>query len=224
MTAPYIPISPNPSWHVCFIWLMDNGVMASLPIPRITEEEYLRLDRAAETKSEFVDGEIFAMSGGSFPHSILAVKWMGELLSKLRGRNCVVFNSDERVRTPGSGSYVYPDVSVVCGKPQSHRASDDILTNPVVVIEVLSPSTEDYDRGKKFALYREIASLQDYLLVHSDEVHVESFTRQPEGWLLREYRGAEAAVPIASIDCAVLLGDVYAGVIDAEPAASDTSS
>ena len=198
--------------------------MASLPIPHITEEEYLRLERAAETKSEFVGSEIFAMAGGSFNHSILAGKWIGELLLKLRGRNCVVFNSDARIRTPGSGSYVYPDVSVVCGKPRSHRASDDILTNPVVVIEVLSPSTADYDRGKKFELYREIASLQDYILVHTDLVHVEQFTRQPTGWLFREYRGAESAVLIESIDCDIQLGDVYAGVIGEEPPPVHTSS
>ncbi len=198
--------------------------MASLPTPHITEDEYLRLDRAAETKSEFVDGEIFAMSGGSLNHSLFAVKWVVELSLKLRGRNCIVFNSDARVRTPSSGSYVYPDISVVCGKPQTHRQADDILTNPVVVIEVLSPSTADYDRGGKFALYREIATLQDYILVHADSIHVESFTRQPAGWLFREYRGAETVVPIASIDCAVLLGEVYAGVIEEEPPPVRTSS
>ena len=198
--------------------------MASLPIPRITEDEYLRLDRAAEMRSEFVDGEIFAMSGGSFPHSILAVRLAVELSLKMRGRNCVVFNSDTRVRTSSTGSYVYPDISVVCGKPQSHRASDDILINPIVVIEVLSPGTERYDRGKKFGLYREIESLQDYILVHTDSVHVEHFTRQPESWLFREYRGAESSISIESIDCAVLLGDVYTGVIDEEPPAVHTSS
>src|SRR5450631_4334752 len=121
--------------------------MASLPTPRITEEEYLRLDRAAETKSEFVDGEMFAMAGGSLDHSILAGKWFVELSLKLRGRKCEVLNSDARIRTPGTGSYFYPDVSVACGQLQTHQSSDDILTNPVVVIEVLSPSTSGYDRG-----------------------------------------------------------------------------
>ena len=186
--------------------------MASLPTPRITEEEYLRLERAAEYKSEFVYGEIFAMSGGLLPHNVLAVKWSGELLSKLRGRDCLVLNSDQKVRTPSSGSYVYPDVSVVCGQPRMHQSAGDILTNPIVVIEVLSPSTESYDRGKKFALYREIASLQDYILVHTGSMHVEHFSRQPGSWLFREYHGAESAVTIASIDCTVLLGDVYEGV------------
>ena len=183
--------------------------MASLPTPRITEEEYLRLERAAEYKSEFVDGEIFAMSGGLLPHNVLAGRWILELGLKLRGRDCLVLTSDQKVRTPSSGSYVYPDVSVVCGQPRMHQSAGDILTNPIVVIEVLSPSTESYDRGKKFELYREIASLQDYILVHTGAVHVEHFSRKPGSWLLYAYHGAESSVSIASIDCTVLLGEVY---------------
>ena len=196
--------------------------MASLPTPHISEEEYLRLERAAETKSEFVDGEIVARARVSLAESALAVHWMAEL--KPNGRNCMVLTSDLRIRTPVTGSYVYPDVSVVCGKPRTHQHSDDILTNPTVVIEVLSPSTSGYDRGKKFDLYREIASLQDYILVHTDSVHVEHFTRQPGSWLYREYRGAESSISIESIDCAVLLGDVYARAIDEEPPEAGTSA
>jgi len=192
--------------------------MATAPVPRITEEEYLRLERAAVTKSEFVGGEIFAMSGGSLKHSMLAMKWAVELGLQLRGRNCTVLSSDAKVRTARTGSYVYPDLSVVCGNLQTHKSADDILTNPVVIIEVLSPSTEDYDRGKKFELYREIDSLQDYILVHCGSLHVETFTRQPSGWLFREYQDAESTVPIASIACAVRLGDVYGDLLDS-PAA-----
>ncbi len=188
--------------------------MATAPTPRITEEEYLLLERAAATKSEFVDGEIFAMSGGSLAHSALAANWIGELKTRLRGRNCQVFTSDLRVRTHRTGSYVYPDISVVCGQPQTHRNADDILINPTVVIEVLSPSTADYDLGKKFGLYREIASLRDYILVYPDSAHVEHYSRQPESWLFREYTGMEATVYIASIDCSVALRDVYEGVLE----------
>jgi Uma2 family endonuclease len=187
--------------------------MATAPTPRITEEDYLRLERAAETKSEFVDGEMFAMSGGSRAHSLLAVRWIFQLELKLREGNCSVFNSDLRIRTRRTGSYVYPDISVVCEEPQANRNADDILPNPVVVIEVLSPSTEAYDRGKKFGLYREIPSLQDYILVHTDAVHVEHYSRQAENWLLREYSGVESMVHIASIDCTVALKDVYEGVV-----------
>ncbi len=188
--------------------------MATAPTPHISEEEYLRLERAAVTKSEFVDGEMFAMSGGTRAHSALAVRWGGEISAKLRGRNCHVYSSDLRIRTQGAGSYVYPDVSVVCGKPETHRKADDILTNPTVVIEVLSPSTEAYDRGAKFGLYREIPSLQDYILVHADAVHVEQFSRQPDNWVFREYSGLEALVHIASIDCTVALKDIYEGILE----------
>ena len=120
-----------------------------------------------------------------------------------------------RVRTPGSRSYVYPDVSVACGEPLVHGNSEDILVNPVVVIEVLSPSTSNYDRSEKFALYREIESLQDYVLVHTNAIHVEHYTRQPGLWHFREYRGAESVIAIGSIGCEIPLGEVYGNVLDA---------
>ncbi len=114
-----------------------------------------------------------------------------------------------------SGSHLYPDVSVVCGAPQRPKNSVDVLTNPNVVVEVLSPSTANYDRGEKFELYREIASLGDYVLVHAASPHIEHFARQPDdSWIFREYRGLESSIPLASIDCSVVLGDVYAGVLD----------
>ena len=186
--------------------------MATVPTPRISEEEYLRQERAAETKSEFVAGEMFAMSGGSRAHSALAMRWGAEISNKLRGRNCIVYSSDLKIRTHRSGSYVYPDISVVCEEPQPNRNADDFLTNPIVVIEVLSPSTAEYDRGKKFALYREIPSLQDYILVHTDSVLVEHYSRQPENWLLRKSSGLDSSVHISSIDCIVDLNDVYRNV------------
>jgi Uma2 family endonuclease len=129
---------------------------ATQPVTKVTEEEYLRLERAAEYKSEFIGGEIFPVPGGSFRHSELAVNWSAELRSRLRGLGCRVFSSDVRVRTPSTGSYVYPDFSVVSGEPVLYDGSDDILTNPTVVVEVLFPSTSGYDRGGKFELYREI--------------------------------------------------------------------
>jgi Uma2 family endonuclease len=185
--------------------------MATQPVTKITEEEYLRLERAAEYRSEFIGGEIFAMPGGSFGHSMLTANWSTELSIKLRGKPYSVFSPDARVRTAGTGSYVYPDVSVVSGKPIAHASSDDILTNPTVIVEVLSPSTSDYDRGKKFDLYREIPSLNEYVLVHADVVLVDHLVRQPDGsWIFREYRGEDSTISLNSIDCAVRLGDVYA--------------
>ncbi len=189
--------------------------MATQSIPRVTEEEYLRLERAAEHKHEFVDGEIVAMAGGSPVHSLLAANWIAELAPKLRGRGCHVFTSDLRVRTPLTGSFLYPDVSVVCGGPRLRQRAADILTDPRVVIEVLSPSTADYDRGKKFELYREIPELADYILVHADSPHVEHFAREPDAsWIFREYRGLETSLAITSIDCIVQLADLYVGAFE----------
>lgn len=183
-------------------------------VTRVPEEEYLRLERAAEYKSEYVEGEIFAMTGASPQHSELAANWIGEFKGKLRGLNCRVFTSDLRVRTGKSSSYVYPDVSIVCGVPQYHGAEMDALSNPTVIVEVLSPSTADYDRGKKFALYREIPSLQDYVLSHSESPWVEHFHREPDSsWIYREYRTLESAVLIPSLNCTVPLADLYAGLV-----------
>ena len=186
--------------------------MATQSIPRVLEEEYLQLERASERKHEFRGGEIFVMAGGSLNHSLLAANWIFELGSNLRGRDCRVFTSDLRVRTPLTGSFLYPDISVVCGEPHLYERSDDILTNPEVIIEILSPATANYDRGRKFELYREIPALAEYILVHVDSPHVEQYTCQPdESWLLRDVHGLENSIEITSIGCVIRLIDVYAG-------------
>ena len=186
--------------------------MATQPFPKLTEHDYLALERAADFKSEFVDGEIYAMSGGTFRHGGLAVRLIVELDNQLRGRHCRVFNSDVRVRAAKKGSYLYPDLSVVCGPIETFEGADDILANPIVIGEVLSPSTADYDHGKKFEIYREIPSLMDYLLIHSDEVFIEHFTRQPDGnWLLSDHKGADASLELPSIGCRLVLAGIYEG-------------
>ena len=149
--------------------------MATQSLPRISEDEYLRRDRAADYKSELVGGEMFAMSGGSLRHSRVGMNCGIHLGSKLSGEDCRVFSRDARIRTV-LGEYVYPDVSVVCGTPLVHGGTDDLLTNPVVVIEVLSPSTTAYDRGRKFQVYRELASLREYVLSHVKTPHVEVYS------------------------------------------------
>ena len=157
--------------------------MATQPRPSLTAQEYLALDRAAEFKSEFVDGIMYAMAGGSIRHSLLAAQLIADLTAQLRGR-CSVLTSDARVWTPVSGAYFFPDVSVVCGDPQTQEGSDDTLTNPCLIAEVLSPSTADYDHGKKFAHYREIPTLDIYLLIHPDKILIEHFARQSDShWL-----------------------------------------
>ena len=184
--------------------------MATQPAARLSEEDYLALDRAAEYKSEFVEGEMYAMSGGSYRHSDLAGAINAEFRLKLKGRKCRIFNSDVRVRSAKGSSYFYPDLSIVCGEVQSYQDASDILTNPIVIVEVLSPSTSDYDHGRKFAHYKEIPTLWDYLLVHTDDILIEQFTRQPNGnWLLSEHRGMDGGLDISSVDCHLTLRSIY---------------
>ena len=184
--------------------------MASLPIPRLTEEEYMRLERAAETRSEFVDGEMFAMSGARLTHNLIAGNVISGLHLQLRRRPCEVYPSDMRVRVSATGLYTYPDVVVVCGKPQLADNEMDNLLNPTLLVEVLSPGTEAYDRGRKFEHYRKIESLRQYLLVASDRVSVELFTRQAIGqWLLMTASGLEEEIELESIECRLRVADIY---------------
>ena len=186
--------------------------MATQPI--ITEQEYLELDRAAHYKNEFVDGEMYAMSGGTLRHSSLAARLIGDFSRQLDGKKCFVLTSDARIRTPKSGSYFYPDLSIICGDPEAYNDCNDLLVNPIVIVEVLSPSTSDYDHGKKFTHYREIPTLQAYLLVHTEEILVEQCTLQPDGmWLLSDHPGPNAIVSLSSINCALHLGSIYEGAI-----------
>jgi Uma2 family endonuclease len=188
--------------------------MGTLPVARLTEEDYLVIERAASFKSEFVGGEMFAMAGGSARHARLASKILSKLDSQLEEHECAAINSDLRVRVP-RGAQFYPDVSVVCGPIETHAGNKDVYVNPVVIVEVLSPSTADYDRGLKFVLYREIESLKDYLMFHCDAIHVEHYTRQSnDSWLLQHYYGESAVVPLPSIQCELKLNSIYAGAME----------
>jgi Uma2 family endonuclease len=182
--------------------------MASLPItPPITEEEYLCMERAADFKSEYHGGEVFAMSGGSPNHSFIGAQFVF-LLSRQTPRGCRVFTSDFRVRIPAGNSYVYPDCGLVCGDPNVSDA--DNLLNPALVVEVLSPSTESYDRGAKFALYRLVESLREYLVVHQNRRKVEYYSKQDDGsWVLREYEGAESSFTIVRFGITITLAELY---------------
>lgn len=160
--------------------------------PRMTEEEYLKIERAAEFKSEFFDGRMYAMSGGSYPHGQIILNLGSELRSGLRQRPCSVTTNDVRARVSKRGSYAYPDVMVVCGPPAFADDRKDTLLNPTVIVEVLSPSTEAHDRGLKFASYRQIESLKEYALVSQSEPRVEIFRSQSSGeWLLSEVSGLD---------------------------------
>jgi Uma2 family endonuclease len=186
--------------------------MASNAVTKVTEEQYLALDRAAEFRSEFLDGEIVAMSGGSMRHSGLKINLAGEIRSALRGTQCRAFDSDLRVRV-SSNMCAYPDLTVVCGKPMLADDLQDILLNPKVIFEVLSPSTEYHDRGMKFRRYREIASLMDYILVDQDQARIEQFTRgDAHTWTFRDYQSADEILLIESIGVSVPIARIYEGI------------
>lgn len=175
-------------------------------------EEYLALERAAEFRSEYIDGEIFAMAGESPNHGRIKSAANRLLGNQLVGKSCETFTSDTKVRTPGLNVFGYPDVLVVCGKLVFHDHFKDVVLNPKVIIEILSPSTEAYDRGEKFASYRQLESLTDYLLISQDKVRVEHFTRHGKFWLLAEETDLTQSVYIESIDCRLSLQEIYARV------------
>src|SRR5919206_4091804 len=156
--------------------------MSSLPSYYLSPEEYLAIERKAEYKSEYFDGVVYAMAGGSERHNLIAANIIIALGVQLRDRPCRVYPSDLKVRVPNSRKFFYPDVSVVCGETQFADEERDVVLNPIVVVEVLSESTAAFDRGKKFQSYQQIESLQEYLLVSQDEFVVEHFLRQEGGW------------------------------------------
>jgi len=175
-----------------------------------TPDEYLERERVASHKSEYYAGEIFAMAGASPSHNALVASIIIALGVRLRGTPCTTFASDLRVECGPSGLFCYPDVSVICGSPQYRDEHRDVVINPTLVVEVLSSSTEGYDRGAKFAQYRRLASLREYVLVSQDEARMEVFTRGDDGrWTLTEAVGLDALCPLSSLDIALPLSEVY---------------
>jgi Uma2 family endonuclease len=185
--------------------------MSTLPKPFISEERYLELDRAAEYKSEYYDGEMYAMAGAGMAHNQIVLNTGATLHTQLRGKNCQALMSDMRTRIGSAARYAYPDVSVICGKPEVLDRRKDILTNPTVIIEVLSPSTADFDRSFKFVAYTAIPSLRQYVLIATDRISVEVFTRQPDGlWAPPTKATAlDETIALESIECRLALADVY---------------
>jgi Uma2 family endonuclease len=176
----------------------------------LTPEEYLAIERRAERKSEYYKGEMFAMSGGSPRHGIIAVNISGELSKQLRLKPCTVYSSDVRLRVLPSGLYTYPDLTVVYGEPLYADDQKDTLLNPIVLVEVLSPSTRNYDRGEKFEFYRGMNSLREYVTVSQDQPHVELWSRKDENsWLLTEFMDLNQSVQLTSIGCVLKLSEVY---------------
>lgn len=183
--------------------------MSSLPDYYPSPEEYLSLERRAEFKSEYFDGVIYAMAGGSERHNLIAANVIIALGVQLRDRPCRVYPSDMKVRMPNSRRFFYPDVSVICGETRFADDEKDVVLNPVLVVEVLSESTEAFDRGKKFSSYQQIESLREYLLVAQDEFVVEHYLRREDGWLYTKAAGLDASLVLPALDCQVVLGDIY---------------
>jgi Uma2 family endonuclease len=196
--------------------------VSTQPKHRFTPDEYLELERAADFKSEYLDGEIFAMGGASPRHVLITTNVAGELRSPLRDQPCTVYSTDLRVQVSRDGLYAYPDVVVICGRPVYGDEHQDMATNPQVIVEVLSKSTKNYDRGEKFEQYRKMASFVEYLLIAQDRTHVEHYVRQPDGtWLLSESDDPASAIELASVRCRLAVTEIYAKVdeIGEEPPA-----
>ncbi len=184
--------------------------MSAIPKRKITPKEYLEIERKAEYKSEYFDGEIFAMAGAKRRHNVIAWNVGGELRQKLKGKNCEAYPADMRVFVPQTGLYTYPDLVVVCGEPEFQDDAFDTLLNPILIIEVLSGTTEKYDRGKKFQHYRSIETLQEYVLVSQDEARIEKYLKQGDRfWVLSEAFGLDAKIKLNSIDCELALNEVF---------------
>src|ERR1017187_4534726 len=200
-------------------WIQE-ALMATHPKSYLTPEQYLEIERKAEFKSEYYQGEMFAMSGAREGHNLIVWNLAAELHRQLRKKPCRAYINDMRVRVNATGLYTYPDVTAVCGEPKFLDDTRDTLLNPSLIVEVLSPSTEAYDRGRKFEHYRSVESVSEYLLVSSERVSAELYTRQPDGrWLLTAAAHMEDSLDLQSVGVHLALADLYEKVDLAAPAA-----
>ncbi len=174
---------------------------------KVSPAEYLKLERNAEFKSEYIDGIIQAMPGASREHNLIETNLLRELSSQLKDHDCEVYGSNMKVRT--RVRYSYPDATVICGQPLFEDMETDVLLNPTVIFEVLSSSTEGYDRGDKFAAYRERKSLQLYILVSQYMPRVEMYQRQAKGWHFSDVNGLDASISLGAITCTLNLSEIY---------------
>lgn len=185
--------------------------MTALPKQRYTLEEYLELDSNSEEKYEYFDGEVFAMAGGSLHHNRVARNLIWLLNDKLAAAGCEVLPADMRIKVPKAFPYRYPDLSIVCGEPVIEELSgQQMLVNPLVLIEILSPTTAAYDQGRRFSAYQSIASFQEYLLVSQDRPQITQYVRQPNGkWLRSEIEGLESQLLLETVNCVLSLREIY---------------
>jgi Uma2 family endonuclease len=189
--------------------------MSIQPKPYYSFEDYLAAERdCIDEKHEYLAGQVFAMTGATYNHNLITANLAGQLQQQLTASPCTVLASDMRLRIQAADACTYPDVVVLCNEPSFHDGRKDVLTDATLITEVLSPSTEGYDRGGKFAIYRALPGLQHYLLIAQDRYSVDLFTRQPDGrWVLDAYSTPEDLNPLDAIGCAVTLGEVYHNVL-----------
>jgi Uma2 family endonuclease len=187
------------------------------PIPvygkqKITIEEYLELEEASREKHEYYRGEVFAMSGPKVQHNIIAGNIFGSLGNKLKGKSCRPFNSDQRIHIEKNTLFTYPDISIICGEIKTLNDDEWNVLNSVILIEILSPSTKNYDRGEKFMLYRDIPTLKEYILIDSESIHIEIFRLNASShWELEEYLTASEIMELFSVDISIPLSEIYEG-------------
>lgn len=180
------------------------------PVKKMSPDEFLAFERAADEKHEYYDGIIVAMSGAKRAHNTISTNLNGLLWQHFKGKNCENYSNDMRVFVPKTRLFAYPDIVVICGEPQFQDNVPDTLTNPILLIEILSDSTEGYDRGLKFQNYRSIDSLKEYVLVSQDKASVEKYIKHGDGfWRLSEATGLDELITLESIDCSLTLADVY---------------
>jgi Uma2 family endonuclease len=173
-------------------------------------QEYLEMENEALEKHEYYKGEIFAMSGAGARHNIISVNIIASLHHSLKGKSCQPYGSDMRIHIPENTLFTYPDISIICGDIVNPKEDENTATNPTVIVEILSPSTKNYDRGVKFMLYRAIPTLKEYILIEAESIHVEQFAINKEGlWQLKEYSNLEDKMVLESLGIILLLNDVY---------------
>lgn len=198
--------------------------MNAIPKHRYTLEEYIELDKNSEERYEYFDGEVFALAGGNIEHGTISANVVRALGNRLAGRHCRALTSDVRVKVPAAFPYRYPDVSVVCGEPViESNLGQEMLVNPILLVEVLSSSTAAYDHGDKFSAYQSIASFREYLLISQERPHVVQYVRQPDNrWLRAEISGLAGLLTLESLDITLPLSEIYEQVNfpspDSEPA------
>ena len=187
--------------------------MSSAAKTKLTVEEYLAFERASESKHEYYDGDVFAMTGGTPAHSLIASNFIREAGNALKGRPCVVYTSDLRVKVNPSGLYTYPDVTIVCGEQLFDDELRDTLINPTVIVEVLSKSTASYDRGPKSKHFRKVESLQALIFIEQESPAVEVYRRQPDGnWILSDATELTESIAIEPIGISIPLAEIYRNV------------